>query len=326
MRPPGAVAVANAQDAAFVRALGAVAFVRRFSAGQSLRAAGLDVRPGVFPPPSGSDPGFAAVVLPLENGRGYARVMMTRCLAALAPGGSLWVGAEVRAGARTYEDDARQIGTVEAVYSGGGCRIFRVSPSSISLAAPDWSQEQLLTPHPFDLRGRTFVQYSAPGIFSAGELDDGTRFLLDSLGTLQLRPGAEVLDACCGAGAIGLVLRTEHDFRLTCADDDLLALDACRATLGPEATVLPADLTRALPPGRFDLIVCNPPFHQGLSEDRTFVARFAPLAAKALRPTGRLILVANRFLPYDRPLQAHFPAVRVLAENPRWRVWEAVRS
>lgn len=315
--------VVNAEDVEFVRAFGGVAQVRRYSAGEAMRMAGFKVVPGVFPEAAS---GYDAIVLPLENGRGLARAMMIRSMAALVPGGggSLWVGGPVRAGARTYEDDAAKLGAVERVYSGGGCRLFRVTRGETLNAIPaEWGSPGEMQAVPFEVRGRGFVQYTQAGVFSADGLDEGTRFLLEALSEVKVAKGCKVLDACCGAGAIGLVVAAEHDAEVTYADDDLLALDCCRATVGAGPTVVAADLTRSAPGGKFDLIVCNPPFHQGLSEDRSFVPKFVPVAAKAVGPGGRMVMVANRFLPYEQDLARAFEFVTVVAEDRRWRVWEA---
>jgi 16S rRNA (guanine1207-N2)-methyltransferase len=38
---------------------------------------------------------------------------------------------------------------------------------------------------------------------------------------------------------------------------------------------------------------------------------------------GRLVIVANAFLRYDRLLREQFTRVRTVAENNRYAVWEA---
>jgi 16S rRNA (guanine1207-N2)-methyltransferase len=71
---------------------------------------------------------------------------------------------------------------------------------------------------------------------------------------------------------------------------------------------------------RYDAIVSNPPFHQGRADlpelGRAFIAR----AADALVPEGRLLLVANRHLPYETLLTARFGEVRTLVEQGGFKV------
>jgi 16S rRNA (guanine1207-N2)-methyltransferase len=74
---------------------------------------------------------------------------------------------------------------------------------------------------------------------------------------------------------------------------------------------------------RYDAIVSNPPFHQGRADlpelGRAFIAR----AANALLPHGRLWLVANRHLPYESTLAAHFEQVRTVTTQDGFKVIEA---
>jgi 16S rRNA (guanine1207-N2)-methyltransferase len=73
--------------------------------------------------------------------------------------------------------------------------------------------------------------------------------------------------------------------------------------------------------------VSNPPFHVHGRADRPDIGRrFITAAAEALRPRGRLLLVANRHLPYESVLDARFTAVRTLADDRGFKVIEAVRA
>jgi 16S rRNA (guanine1207-N2)-methyltransferase len=74
---------------------------------------------------------------------------------------------------------------------------------------------------------------------------------------------------------------------------------------------------------RYDAVVSNPPFHQGRADlpdlGRAFIAR----AANALVSHGRLLLVANRHLPYEGTLAAHFEQVHTVIEQDGFKVIEA---
>jgi 16S rRNA (guanine1207-N2)-methyltransferase len=47
-------------------------------------------------------------------------------------------------------------------------------------------------------------------------------------------------------------------------------------------------------------------------------------AARALKPDGRLYMVANRGLPYEPMLKASFASFETLADNNRFRVTKAI--
>ena len=78
---------------------------------------------------------------------------------------------------------------------------------------------------------------------------------------------------------------------------------------------------------RFDAIVCNPPFHALGRGDRPDIGRaFIAAAAAALKPGGRLWLVANRHLPYEHALGEGFAQVRTLAQNGGFKIVEATKA
>lgn len=74
---------------------------------------------------------------------------------------------------------------------------------------------------------------------------------------------------------------------------------------------------------RYDAVVCNPPFHQGRADLPELGRAFIAQAARALLPHGRLLLVANRHLPYEATLAAHFEQVRMLVMQEGFKVIEA---
>ena len=75
------------------------------------------------------------------------------------------------------------------------------------------------------------------------------------------------------------------------------------------------------------MIVSNPPFHtQGRADRPDIGRRFIAVAAEALKPGGRLWLVANRHLPYEEVLNASFGSVRTVAQQDGFKIIEAVKA
>ena len=85
------------------------------------------------------------------------------------------------------------------------------------------------------------------------------RRTIDRLG---LRPGAIVLDLCCGTGAIGAAIAAAvGDVELHAADVDPAAVRCARRNV--PGSVYAGDLYEALPPalrGRVDVLVANAPY------------------------------------------------------------------
>ena len=79
-------------------------------------------------------------------------------------------------------------------------------------------------------------------------------------------------------------------------------------------------------PRQYDFIVSNPPFHTGRAEQPQLGLAFIRAAAAALRPRGRLLLVANRHLPYENDLRMHFASLAMRADAHGFKVLEAIKA
>lgn len=102
----------------------------------------------------------------------------------------------------------------------------------------------------------------APGVFVPRRRSE----LLVRLATAYLRPGAVVVDLCCGSGAIGAALAAaEPAAEVLAADLDPAAVACAGDNLSPEQ-VFEGDLYAALPDehrGRVDVLVANAPYVPG---------------------------------------------------------------
>ena len=90
-----------------------------------------------------------------------------------------------------------------------------------------------------------------------------TEFLVERTAPF-LRPGAVVLDLCCGSGAVGRALAELESIELVAADIDLAAVVFAQRNLEPiGGRVFEGDLFDALPAsleGRVDILVVNAPY------------------------------------------------------------------
>ena len=88
---------------------------------------------------------------------------------------------------------------------------------------------------------------------------------------------------------------------------ELKALNAARQNLSTVASSTTlhdhwSDVTTGLPVNQLDCIVMNPPFHVERGADPKLGQSFIQAGLLALKPGGRLFLVANRHLPYEEVL------------------------
>ena len=79
-------------------------------------------------------------------------------------------------------------------------------------------------------------------------------------------------------------------------------------------------------PAPLDVIVSNPPFHLGQRTDNSVVTELFTTAPKKLSPGGKLIVVANRFLPYKAEMERFVGKTKIIAETKQFWVLEATRA
>ncbi len=170
---------------------------------------------------------------------------------------------------------------------------------------------------------------AVPGVFSGDDLDEGTALLLAHLPSLA--PASRIADLGCGMGHLGLVALSHWPTAVA----DLLdadhravrsALDnAALLGLGERCRVHWWTTSEAIPASGHDLVLCNPPCHQGSNVDLGVARQLFAVAGAMALPAARLLVVANRRLPYEADL-ARFGRVESLVETAGFKLLLATRG
>lgn len=248
---------------------------------------------------------------------------MARALDALKPGGRVLVSLHNDWGARRFQDQLEAItGNIEVVTK-HHCRAFwAVKPDTLNQEAMnEWRAAASL---------RKVLEdrfWSRPGLFSWNRVDEGSALLMSAVrGELK----GKVADLGCGWGYLSCeVLASCHDVTaLDGFDADMEAVEAARRNVGN--VMVPfrprihwADVTQGVGDRLYDVVVTNPPFHEGREPDPTLGTKFLATAARALKPHGVLWLVANQFLPYEAPLGEVFDHAQMVANESGFKVMRA---
>ncbi|GAA0787666.1 MULTISPECIES: methyltransferase [Pseudomonadati] len=193
-------------------------------------------------------------------------------------------------------------------------RAFLTRPAP-ALIMQDWVSEYTLATPQGEITICNFV-----GVFSEKKLDLGTELLLSHLPQLNGR----VLDFGCGAGVITVALLKQYpSLNIECIDINAMALASCQLTLKAnkmQAKVYPSDGFNQIN-DKFDGIISNPPFHDGLDSTFAIANAFVSQSAARLNPKGVWQIVANRHLPYADNIANAFGSVNVPAENNKYKLY-----
>jgi 16S rRNA (guanine1207-N2)-methyltransferase len=266
------------------------------------------------------------LVLPPRQ-RDEARALFARAIARCAPGGRVVACLANDEGARSGESDLARIAGKVSSLSKNKCRVFWTAPLD-GPADPTLAAEWAKADAPRRIVDGRFV--SRPGVFAWDRIDPASRLLAEHLPS-DLGGRAADLGAGYGYLATELLSRCPGITAVDLFEAERRALDLARANLAPFADRAALgfhwhDVTRGVD-GRYDVIVCNPPFHaQGRGDRPDIGRRFIAVAAQALNPGGRLWLVANRHLPYEAELDAHFGRVRTVAQEGGFKIVEGEKA
>jgi len=223
----------------------------------------------------------------------------------LEEGGILIVTAANTLGAPSLERrTAELMGGVES-FCKHKCRVFQAVKRSDRMnleLLQAWKQAGELR------RIEATGYYSRPGLFSWKGIDLGSRLLAESLPADLHGCGA---DLGAGYGYLSrMALEQSSGIRvLHLFEAERKALDAARRNLAEfesrcELHFHWADVMAGLGVSGLDFVLMNPPFHVGRGALPALGRSFVQAALKALKPGGRLFMVANRHLPYEGEIQA----------------------
>ena len=291
---------------------------------------------------------YDAALVRLPRTKDELEMMLHAVAACVAPGGLITVYGANDEGIRSAPTRIEPLlGPVTTIAQRAHCRVLAARRPTdmpgLKASLHDWRQslEQVIGGQP-----RTWVSY--PGVFAKGGLDAGTRLLLSAFAPHGLKPEwsgrstvvapalttapspplamaktARVLDYGCGTGRIAAELQMLWpQATIEMVDWDAVAVLAAQDNV-PGAGARTAARLSDLGAASYDLIVSNPPIHDGKSEDYTVLAQLIAEAPGHLTPKGSLVLVTLRRVPVDAWLSAAFSRVEQRLHDNLYAVWSA---
>ena len=180
-------------------------------------------------------------------------------------------------------------------------------------------------------------------VFAREQLDIGARAMLSVVD--QLPASRHIIDLGCGNGVLGIAAKiSQPQARLSFVDESYmalasaqtnwpLALDKAPLESTAESTSEPApaefianDCLRDLELGETDLVICNPPFHQGQAMGDHIAWRMFKQSHDCLQPGGQLWVVGNKHLQYNAKLKRLFGNCQEKTSNKKFVVYAAIKQ
>ncbi|TIN06960.1 class I SAM-dependent methyltransferase [Mesorhizobium sp.] len=281
---------------------------------RALQAAGSSVTPRL------EGEGFDAALVLAGRHRGQNELRIAEAIECVRPGGSIVVAGAKDDGIASLRKRIDELVPLDGhLPKHHGIAFWFHQPADAALATALRAANPALL---VEDRFRT-----APGMFSFDKIDAGSRLLVDNLpGDLR----GSVADFCAGWGYVAaeIAARSPGISALDLYEAEFDALEAAKGNIGNTATepnFFWVDLLSEPVERRYDAIAMNPPFHRSRAAEPEIGAGMIRAAAKALKPGGRLFMVANRQLPYEPVLAAAFSSHAEIARDGMFKVFAARR-
>lgn len=268
---------------------------------------------------------FDGILMFLQKSKPLMDFWIEMALNHLAEGGVLWLVGENGEGIKSWKKRLKNtFSDIKSLDSARHCVLFEASAPLAKTS--NFNYENSF--QRFDIRQgeQDIAIHSLPGVFSHGRLDVGTKVLLDTFDDL---PEGKVLDFGCGAGVISACAHSLPGERtFTLVDCDALALASSQRTMaeaGADFEVFASDGLGEVE-GDFDLILSNPPFHQGVKTHYEVSEQFLAESYRHLKKGGELRIVANSFLRYPPIIKQTFGHCETLLTRDGFSIYKAIKK
>ncbi|MGR3711262.1 MAG: methyltransferase [Alterinioella nitratireducens] len=257
---------------------------------------------------------YGAALVQIVKSKPETLSLVAEAMARVTPGGVVAVDGQKTEGIESVLKAVRKLLPVDGVLSKSHGKLFWLTrPDTVPQEIADWAAVPALVEDRW---------ITAPGMFSPGGPDAGSELLAALVPQLK----GDVADLGAGWGFLAASVLEEQEGIdwLDLIEAEWSALEAARRNVtDPRARLIWDDATTHTHNRRYDAILSNPPFHTDRAADPGLGQAFIAAAARMLKPSGQFFMVANRHLPYEATLKAHFGTAKMLAEIGGYKLYQA---
>jgi 16S rRNA G1207 methylase RsmC len=192
-----------------------------------------------------------------------------------------------------------------------------------------FERDKIDSPYPlkvkFDLLEEEVLNHS--NLFSREKLDIGTRFLLENLPKGDYKT---ILDLGCANGIVGIMSKKLNPHaKIIFSDESQMAILSAKANYSKlftdNAEFYWTNCYEDQEKNSLDLVICNPPFHQGNTIGDFIAWQMFHDAKEALKKGGVIRVIGNSHLAYQVKLKKIFANSKVIATNTKFMIVDAVK-
>lgn len=274
---------------------------------------------------------FDGVLIYLPKSKQQLEMLIHNAAHIVKPNSVVLVVGENKAGIKSVAKLLEKIGVnVNKIDSAKHCGLYAVS---VETPASSFDIDSYSITRTYNINDQALQVFSLPGVFGHKQLDPGTALLLEQFPPEKLQGmKGELYDFACGTGVIACYASkyaNKYHNRLKATMSDVSALAVYCAT--KTASLNEVQISIVACDGfvqqykRFDHILSNPPFHDGMKNEYKITENFIKQAFSGSNPYANMTIVANRFLPYPDILDSVFKSYSELAGTNKFRVYSVVK-
>lgn len=259
---------------------------------------------------------YSLVVIYLPKAKSRIKYVIDFAMSALSEDGEIWFVGENKGGIKSLNKNLKDdFASIDKMAIGKHSAIVRAQTPQHK---PTFNVDDYFVSHDNELG---LSLRSLPGVFSQEKLDKGTQVLLKYL---PRKIKGRILDFGCGTGTIASYISQNREYEeLELIDDDFLAIKSAQVNIEENAIEFAEAFSSdgfSNIEDRYNWIISNPPFHQGIKTDYNVTEEFLSKAKDYLKLSGKLLIVANEFLNYEVILRQHFKGVTTVTKENGFKI------
>ncbi|ARN74626.1 methyltransferase [Oceanicoccus sagamiensis] len=318
----------SAQDIAAVKVVDTLqAVTNRYDVYQALQAKGFNARLSDYDFSEFEARSFSAIYYRVSKEKAVVHHIINAAARYLKPLGELYLAGYKNEGIKTYSDKAANLLANPAEKHRGSRSTLLATIVCADVDQKAFSVNRLDDKHYTDfatINAGELELVTKPGVFGWQKIDQGSAFLIDYLKDhmASLPQPESVVDLGCGYGYLSVMASQFLPARYVATDNNITAVNSCAQNFSQhhiDGEVLIDNCAQSINT-KADLVLCNPPFHQGFDIDSDLTLRFLQSCKRLLNAKGVGLFVVNGFIPLEKKAAPLFSRVEVVASNRSFKL------